>query len=263
MSDNNWRDLYNWTVEGERKAMIEAAMPEWAKPSLEAWCNDLSTYLYGNEELVAAVMDYQLRASYFMAVVNLAKTGLPVGGKFAHLEVRNAKRDGKYVPGGIAHSITYHGMIELAYRSGNITAMMSDCAYDADTFRVISGTSQRIIHEQKGGQRNLQTFVAAYAIATLKNGSHVQRVCWPDEISAAKEASRGSDKAYSPWNKHPDAMARKTAVRRLYDYLPRSAEMEAAITHQPMPEMEHVDDVTTDAAPSGPEAGAIDYSQDK
>ena len=43
-------------------------------------------------------------------------------------------------------------------------------------------------------------------------------------IKAAMEASKGSDKPYSPWQKHTEAMWLKTAAHRLAKWVPTSAE---------------------------------------
>jgi recombination protein RecT len=225
-----WQVLDDWTVDGTRDEAINAALPEWSNP--KGWKVALSSWLFANQDEAEKVIKHKLHASWFMAVIALAKTGLQCGGKHAYLEVKNKKTgDRTYTPATVQHMITKDGMIELAYRSGNITSIYSENVYDCDTFRVLAGSTPKIIHEQKGGERTPDTFVACYAVAHLKNGGRVQRVVWPEEVGEAKGASKKSDESYSPWQKHPGAMTRKTAIRRLYEMLPMSAEMEAAVAY--------------------------------
>ncbi len=122
--------------------------------------------------------------------------------------------------------IGYRGMMELAYRSGKVAAISSRPVYENDHFEVELGTSEKIIHRPAIGDRG--SMVAVYAVAKLKDGGTHFEVLDMNDIEKAKRASKASN--FGPWKDYPDEMARKTAVRRLFKYLPVSTEFNRAIT---------------------------------
>ena len=259
-----WRELFEWTVDGARGESIAAALPKWSDP--EQWTGQLSAWLYANQDVAEKVMGSKLQASWFMAVTALAKTGLQCGGKHAYLEVKNKKdkQTDQWVPASVQHFVTKDGMVELAYRSGNVTAMWGENVHEQDAYRFIRGSTPKIIHEMKPGERVYGkggTFVAAYACAKLKDGSVVSVVCWPEDINAAAGASSSADKGYGPWVTNPGPMHIKTALRRLYPLLPMTAEMEAALAYTGPQHDEHD---TAALQPAGQSLAdrAIDHGED-
>jgi recombination protein RecT len=119
--------------------------------------------------------------------------------------------------------IGYQGMLDLARRSGRVKSITAHVVYASDRFSYTLGDDERIEHvPNMDGARG--DVVYAYAIATLDDGSKIRRVVprWEIDKARALGARNG------PWVQHYDEMARKTAVRRLYKMLPKSAEMAAA-----------------------------------
>lgn len=119
--------------------------------------------------------------------------------------------------------IGYQGMLDLARRSGMVRSITAHVVYAADHFLYTLGDDEKIEHvpAMSGDPGEVRY---AYAIATLDDGSKIRRVMTRREIDAARKmgAQRG------PWSTHFDEMVRKTAIRRLYKLLPKSAEMAAA-----------------------------------
>ena len=119
--------------------------------------------------------------------------------------------------------IGYQGMIDLARRSGRVKSITAHVVYEGDHFVYTLGDDEKIEHvPTMTGERGEVRY--AYAIATLDDGSKVRRVVprWEIEKARALGARNG------PWTAHYDEMAKKTAIRRLYKMLPKSAEMAAA-----------------------------------
>jgi recombination protein RecT len=119
--------------------------------------------------------------------------------------------------------IGYQGMIDLARRSGRVKAITAHVVYDGDAFSYTLGDDEKIEHTRPLGAAPGKV-IAAYAIATLDDGSKVRRVvpAWELEKARALGARNG------PWGQHYDEMSKKTAIRRLFKMLPKSAEMAAA-----------------------------------
>ena len=119
--------------------------------------------------------------------------------------------------------IGYQGMIDLARRSGQVKSITAHVVYAADRFSYTLGDDERIEHvPSMDGERGEVRY--AYSIATLDDGSKVRRVVPRWEI----EKARALGTRNGPWGNHFDEMAKKTAIRRLYKMLPKSAEMAAA-----------------------------------
>jgi recombination protein RecT len=152
--------------------------------------------------------------SYVGAAVELVRVGLEpgIGGLSALIP-----RGKEVVP-----LIMYRGYVELAYRSGLVRDVSAELVYDGDHFRVVKGTSPKIEHADEGppGEREI---VAAYAVAHLKTGGTVAKVIYADDWEKAREASQLGAKGKGPWIDHRPAMIRKTALRRLEPWLPKTS----------------------------------------
>ena len=121
----------------------------------------------------------------------------------------------------------WKGMIALARRSGAIVSIHADVVYQNDEFSFEYGSDQHLRHKPSGERENPQY---AYCYAKLTDGEAFIVLPWP-EIIKTRENSQGyqTAKRYgrlddTPWVKHEHAMAKKTAVRRLFDELPISIE---------------------------------------
>lgn len=118
--------------------------------------------------------------------------------------------------------IGYRGYMELARRSGSVKKISARVVYSNDQFNVSYGASETITHLPcLQDDRGEAKFV--YAIATLQNDEHIFEVIPISECEKLRDQQTAKikfNKDESPWMKHFDEMARKTAVRRLFKYLP-------------------------------------------
>lgn len=129
----------------------------------------------------------------------------------------------------------YKGLIDLARRSGHITSIAAHVHYDDDElWEYEEGTEARLRHVP-GAQEGKK--LHAYAIAKFKDGGHAYAVLPWSKVMSIRDNSQGwktavryNKTASSPWATHEDAMARKTAIRALANYLPLSVEMKDAIS---------------------------------
>jgi recombination protein RecT len=125
--------------------------------------------------------------------------------------------------------VGYRGLIDLARRSGHITSIAANIHYSDDVlWEYEEGTEARLKH-QPGPAEGKK--LHAYAIAKFKDGGHAYVVLpWAhvmkirDGSQGWQQAVRTAKTAESPWQKHEDEMAKKTAVRALAKYLPLSVE---------------------------------------
>lgn len=142
----------------------------------------------------------------------------------------------------------YPGLLDLAYRSGHVTSVHADVVWKADTFDFSYGTDAHLRHIPSGRHEPNETPLWAYAHASLTNGQAFEAMPWADVLRIrnqtqgfqaalrAKEQGEKAAKPYipasyteTPWVKHQEAMAKKSAFRSLSKWLPKSVELAGAL----------------------------------
>lgn len=121
--------------------------------------------------------------------------------------------------------IGYRGYIELAYRSGQVDWLYAACVYAEDFFQYKLGSHPKIEHEPNLKAIDRGPVLCAYAVCKMKDCAEpVFRVVGKAELDAARRQSQTGRNNTGPWSEHYDEMACKTAVRRLWKFLPLSSE---------------------------------------
>lgn len=120
----------------------------------------------------------------------------------------------------------YRGMIDLAARGGITVDVDEICENDAYDYQ--RGTKPFLFHKPTLGDRGAA--IAYYAVATFSDGRPASFV-----IMGRSEVEKHRDQfastrnkegvIYGTWVDHFDAMARKTVVRQLLNYLPATVEL--------------------------------------
>lgn len=151
----------------------------------------------------------------------------------------------------------YKGMIDLAYRSGLVKDVSAELVHEGDLFRVVKGTSPKIVHEPAGapGERPL---VAAYAVGRLKTGGTPAVPIYPEDWERAQKRSAAGSRGQGPWETDFSAMVRKTAVRRLAPLLPQAAlfALGSVWDEHPAPPFDEPDAIPPAEAPESTSTGA-------
>lgn len=172
-------------------------------------------------------------ATLFGAVIQCSQLGLEPGGTMGHaylIPFENKKRGTT----DVQFIIGYRGMLDLARRSGQIVSISARdvCANDKFSYRY--GIEETIEHVPAEGNRGDLTHV--YAVAKLKDGGVQFEVLTRAQIEEIRNGSQGYktavrfNKTDSPWIAHFTEMAKKTAIRRLFKYLPVSIEIQRAVS---------------------------------
>ena len=167
------------------------------------------------------------RESFFGAVMQCASLGLEPGSALGHcylLPFGNGRsNDGKPNAQLI---IGYRGMIDLARRSGQIVSLSAYVVHEKDDFHYQLGLEPDIKHVPSAeAERGPVTYV--YAVAKLKGGGCQFEVMSRAEIEKIRLQSKAGKNG--PWVSHWDEMAKKSAIRRLFKYLPVSIEAVRAV----------------------------------
>lgn len=124
----------------------------------------------------------------------------------------------------------YRGMIDLAARSGITVDVDEICENDAYDFQ--RGTTPKLYHKPTLSKRG--PVVAYYAVAHFPDGRAPQFVIMGrDEVEEHRDkfaSTKNKEGAiYGTWVEHFDAMARKTVIRQLLNYLPVSVELRESV----------------------------------
>ncbi len=122
----------------------------------------------------------------------------------------------------------YKGMIALAYRSGQVKRVSAGTVREGDAFDFRLGTRAFLDHTPSGppGERDVTHY---YALAELTTGGKPFNVLYPEDVEKTRKRSPNGSSPYSPWTTDYDAMARKTAVRRLAPMIPQAPALAQAL----------------------------------
>ncbi len=120
----------------------------------------------------------------------------------------------------------FRGLIDLARRSGQIISIDSHVVFENDDFEFSYGLDSNLVHKPKLNV-DRGSIIGVYAVAKLKDGGHQFEVMSRNDIDHIMLQTQSKGK-YGPWHDHYTEMMRKTAIRRLFKYLPVSIELAQA-----------------------------------
>lgn len=129
--------------------------------------------------------------------------------------------------GGVCQfQLGYKGLIDLAYRSGEVSSIQAHEVHENDTFTYEYGLEPKLRHVPAQTDRGPVTFY--YAVLKLKNGGVGFEVMSREDVE--KFAMKKS-KAYNngPWKTDFDEMAKKTVLKKVLKYAPLKTEFARAV----------------------------------
>lgn len=111
----------------------------------------------------------------------------------------------------------YKGMIDLAYRSGEISIIQAHTVYENDTFEYELGLEPKLRHIPAMSNRGRA--ICFYAMFKTKDGGNGFEVMSRDDV---ENHARTYSKSFgnSPWQTNFDAMAKKTVLKQCLKYAP-------------------------------------------
>lgn len=156
------------------------------------------------------------RNSFLGALMNAAQLGLepntPLGQAYL-IPFKNNKL-------GITEcqfQIGYKGLLDLAYRSGEVATVQAQVVYENDKFEYELGLEPKLVHIPADGDRGAA--VRVYAVFKLKNGGYSFEVMSMEDVK--KHAQKYSKAfSYGPWQTNFEEMAKKTVLKKVLKYAP-------------------------------------------
>jgi recombination protein RecT len=203
------------------------AMLERGKPEIQKACPANITAEYLIRVTKTAILDNPeiLRASpesICRAVTHAAQLGLSVDPHMAEGYLVPYGQECKYMTG-------YQGLIALALRSEKVESVFAQVVYANDKFTFRWGNYPTIEHEPAAGDRGAP--LGAWALAFLK-GADKPLMDYMSKPDILKIKGRSKAANNGPWKTDEMEMWRKTVVRRLSKYLPKSRELASAFSHE-------------------------------
>ncbi len=159
------------------------------------------------------------KESLFRAVCQGAELGLSFNQSMQQAYCIPYGNEAKFMP-------SYRGMIDLIRRTNIFKSVDAHVVYDNDDFSIAYGSEPKLIHNPCiSGDRGSRK--GAYAVAFFKDNTSQFIYMNNDELEAVKNKSKAKNSM--AWVDFPDEMYRKTAVRRLFKYLPSTPEIQPTI----------------------------------
>lgn len=120
----------------------------------------------------------------------------------------------------------YKGLIDLAYRSGEVSSIQAHEVHEGDEFSFEYGLEPKLKHIPAKTDRG--PVVYYYAVLKLKNGGVGFEVMSREDVETF---ARKKSKAFNngPWKTDFDEMAKKTVLKKVLKYAPLKTEFARAV----------------------------------
>lgn len=111
----------------------------------------------------------------------------------------------------------YKGLIDLAYRSGEVSIIQAHTVYENDEFQYELGLDPKLRHVPAKSNRGKP--IAYYAMFKTKDDGYGFQVMSMEDVT---EHARKFSKSYGdgPWQTNFDEMAKKTVLKKVLKYAP-------------------------------------------
>lgn len=121
----------------------------------------------------------------------------------------------------------YKGLIDLAYRSGDVSTIQAQTVYANDVFEYELGLEPKLRHVPASRDRGEPVYF--YAVFRTKDGGYGFEVM---SVEDARVHGRRYSKAYSngPWQTNFEEMAKKTVLKKVLKYAPMKTDFVRALS---------------------------------
>lgn len=160
------------------------------------------------------------------AVMQAAQLGLEPGGALGHCYLIPFNNRTKGIT-EVSFMLGYKGMLALVRNSGAISHVSCRAVYRGDEFKFSYGLDETLEHRPSEKDMSDADLTHVYAVCYFKDGGRLFEVMTRAQIDAVRKRSKSSNNG--PWVSDFEAMARKSAIRRMFKYLPVSIEIQRAI----------------------------------
>ena len=196
---------YVRSMEGE----IKKALPSVITP--ERFTRILLSAISVNPQLGACTPQ-----SFLGAMMTSAQLGLEVNTPLGQAYVLPYRNKGQLEA---QFQLGYKGLIDLAYRSGEVEVIQAHVVYENDHFECEYGLDPKLTHKPADKDRGEP--IKVYAVFKTKSGGFGFEVMSMDDVRKhAEKYSKAYGSGFSPWKTNFEEMAKKTVLKRVLKYAP-------------------------------------------
>ena len=164
-------------------------------------------------------------SSFLGAMMSAAQLGLepntPLGQAYL-IPYKNRGQD------EVQFQIGYKGLIDLAYRSGEVELVQAHIVYENDDFECEFGLEPKLVHKPADSDRGEP--VKVYAMFKTKSGGYGFEVMSMDDVRKhAEKYSQAYKSGFSPWKSNFEEMAKKTVLKKTLKYAPLKSDFVKAV----------------------------------
>ena len=128
----------------------------------------------------------------------------------------------------VQFQIGYKGLIDLAYRSGEVELVQAHIVYANDTFECEYGLEPKLVHKPADSDRGEP--IKVYAMFKTKSGGYGFEVMSMDDVRKhAERYSQAYKSGFSPWKSNFEEMAKKTVLKKVLKYAPLKSDFVRAV----------------------------------
>ena len=128
----------------------------------------------------------------------------------------------------VQFQLGYKGLIDLAYRSGEVELVQAHIVYENDTFECEYGLEPKLVHKPADSDRGEP--IKVYAMFKTKSGGYGFEVMSMDDVRRhAEKYSQAYKSGFSPWKSNFEEMAKKTVLKRVLKYAPLKSDFVRAV----------------------------------
>lgn len=129
----------------------------------------------------------------------------------------------------VQFQLGYKGLIDLAYRSGEVVTIQAQTVYENDEFEYEYGLEPKLRHVPAKSDRGDPVYY--YAVFRTKSGGYAFEVMSIDDVKAHRDAfSKAAKAGFSPWSTNFDEMAKKTVLKKVLKYAPMRTDFAKAVS---------------------------------
>lgn len=141
----------------------------------------------------------------------------------------------------------YKGLIDLAYRSGEVSIIQAHEVCEHDEFHFEFGLEPKLTHRPATHDRG--EVICYYAMFRTKDGGFGFEVMSRDDIERhAAKYSQSYGSSYSPWKTNFDEMAKKTVLKKALKYAPMKSDFVRGVSNDETVKHDISDDMSSVAS---------------
>lgn len=180
-------------------------------------------------------------ASFLGAMMTSAQLGLEVNTPLGQAYVL------PYLNKGVLEAqfqLGYKGLIDLAYRSGEVEVIQAHVVHENDKFECEYGLDPKLTHKPADTDRGEP--IKVYAVFKTKSGGFGFEVMSMEDVKKhAAKYSKSYGSSYSPWKTNFEEMAKKTVLKRVLKYAPLKSDFVRAAVQDEVIKKDLSDDMFT------------------